>query len=138
MRQFILGSQVSMSFTSLGLVSNKVTNGTITFAGVFKDGVIVPNLTPSFSEIGSGFYRFNFTPSSTGVYEVLVEGQIYVLEVVTATFSSILSDILDSVAGSWEWNKLTGQVTFYRLNGTSLYSYNMINGSDSASREKIS
>jgi len=116
------------------------TTGITTFSDflVLKDGVFIL-LSPTFTEVGSKLYTVTFTPASTGRYTVFVEGSIQAqVEVVAKTTQSLILDTLDEALGSWSWDKATGVLSLYRQTGTVLATYNIVDNSTTASRERVS
>ena len=94
--------------------------------------------SPTFSEIGSGVYTINFTPSSTGRLNIFIEGQVQVdAEIVTKTLAEALEEISEEALGSWSWNKGTGRLTLYRSDSSILSTYDVVDTVSLASRERI-
>lgn len=135
MRQTLLGQPLILAFKSSNLVTGKTVFSDMK---ILKDSVLVSNPTVTYSEIANGLYQLHYTPTSTGIYEVFIEGNIYYFEVVSKTINTILQDIFDGVLGSWQWNKLTGLLTAIRTNGSTLATYNIQDTPDAASKEKVS
>lgn len=123
-------------FTAAGLTTGKTTFTPV----VLLDGIahtLVPSAT--YTEIGSGVYTMNFTPSSTGRLKVFIEGQVQVdVEIVTKTLAATLKDVSDEALGSWSWNKITGVLTLYKSDSSVLGTYNVVDNVNTASRERIS
>ena len=131
MKQFLLGQPTKIYFTAAeGLV-------------VFPDFVLVGPagsvvvVVPTYLEVAPGFYQATFLVDVTGYYNLRVGGQVRVFEVVRKTSQGYLTDISDGTVGSWQWNKVSGALTLLRVTGEVLATYQVTDGSDSASREKL-
>ena len=131
--EYTVNQQVKLGFVGAG--TGIVTFPDLTF---LKDGVVT-SVSPSINEIGNKLYIVTFTPTTTGVYTLFVNGQIQnVFQVVAKTSLNYLGDILDEAVGSWTWNKNTGVLTLLRTTGVVLATYNVIDNTTTASREKTS
>lgn len=119
-------------FTSINLIT-----GIASFAySALKDGVTA-SITPTFAEIGGGLYTISFTPDSTGVYCIFIQGEIACSINVTDTdLHASLANIEDQALGSWSWDKVKGTMTMYRQNGTVLASYLVKDSLTAASRDR--
>ncbi len=133
LNQFTINQSAKVAFTSTGL-----TTGLTTFSGVhiLKNGVSY-SLTLTYSEIGNGLYVATFTPTETGLYSLFIEGTIYTFEVVSRDLNTILRNLEDEAIGSWEWNKLTGDLTLLRQDSGTLATFRVLDSADSASRERL-
>lgn len=105
---------------------------------VVKDGNPVPNPSVSYTEVSAGFYRLNYTPTSTGIYTFHVASQIPAqVEVVTKTIYSYLRNIEDEAMGSWQWDKTSGVLTMVRQDGSELAKFNIVDNLTTSSRELV-
>lgn len=131
MQQFLLGQPTKIHFTA--------AEGLIVFPDFVlvgpAGGVVV--VTPTYSEVAPGFYQATFLVDITGYYNLRVGGQTHVFEVVRKTSQGYLTDISDGTIGSWQWNKVSGELILLRSTGEVLATYQVTDGSDSASREKL-
>lgn len=103
---------------------------------ILKDGVpvVISNTT---TEIGNKLYVLNLTITSTGGYTLFVNGQVQdKFEIVSKTSYAIISDIIDESLGSWNWNKTSGVLTLYRQNGSQMATFDVVDNSTVASRER--
>lgn len=125
-------------FTSAGLIPGLLPEDFSPI--VLLDGVAhTLSPTPTYTEIGSGVYTLNFTPSSTGRLIIFLEGRVQVdVEIVTKTLAGALRDISDESLGSWSWNKVSGLLTLYKSDSSVLATYNVVDTLDTASRERVS
>lgn len=134
--ELTINQPVKLAFVAQGLTTGKTSFAPV----ILLDGVshtITP--TPTYTEIGSGVYTINFTPTSTGELTIFLEGDIQVrAQVVTKSVSSVLKDLSDEALGSWSWNKATGVLTLYKSDSTTLAVYNVVDTVNTASRERIS
>ena len=128
-RQIMLGQEIKIAVTALdpGFMSNVV---------LFKDGV-ASLINTVFTPVRTGLYQVSMTPTATGFYELAVENTIYPFEVVSKTNYFMLEDVYDFTLGSWQWDKIKGNLEVFRTNGTKLSSYKVLDNSDESSREKI-
>lgn len=107
---------------------------------VFANG----NSNTSVSYVRAGttsqnIWKITFTPTATGNYAVYAFGSVqFQGTCVTRSLYSSLSVLEDTAVGSWQWNKQTGLLTLLRQNGAVLATYNVVDNSTSASREKLS
>lgn len=107
---------------------------------ILKDGEIYTSLvTPvSFTEIGEGLYIVEVTFTETGVYTLFLEGRIAgYITVRDRSMMSYLVNLEDVAMGSWLWNKQTGSLQLFRTNGQVLSTFQMTDGTTTASREII-
>lgn len=133
--EFVIGQPLSLAFTSLNLVTGLTTFTSV----VLVNGVALsPQPTVTYSEVGGGFYNLSFTPTQTGTYQVLIQGQVIRFSCVTTLSQSFLQTIEDSTLGSWNWNKSTGVLTLYTSTGTTLATYNVADSVSTASRARVS
>lgn len=99
-------------------------------------GLAVP---PVLTEFGNGLYSFEYTFNATGVYTVFIEGEIRgMINVVDKESRTILKDLDDGAAGSYLYDKRTGLLTTYRVNGSTLHTYTIVDNNDQTSKELIS
>lgn len=119
-------------------VSENNDTGITTFdTMILKDGVLYTSMaTPvTFTEIGEGLYTIDATFTETGVYTLFVEQVIAAcITVRERTLLSYLVNLEDESLGSWEWNKATNVLTLYRIAGTVLGTFNMVDSTTTASR----
>lgn len=107
---------------------------------ILKDGEIYTSLvTPiSFTEIGEGLYVVEVTFTETGVYTLFLEGRIAgYITVRDRSVMSYLVNLEDAAIGSWLWNKQTGSLQLFRVNGQVLSTFQMTDTTTTASREII-
>jgi len=107
---------------------------------ILKDGEIYTSLvTPvSFTEIGEGLYIVEVTFTETGVYTLFLEGRIAgYITVRDRSMMSYLVNLEDAAMGSWLWNKQTGSLQLFRINGQVLSTFQMTDNTTTASREII-
>lgn len=107
---------------------------------ILKDGEIYTSLvTPiSFTEIGEGLYIVEVTFTETGVYTLFLEGRIAgYITVRDRSVMSYLVNLEDAAMGSWLWNKQTGSLQLFRINGQVLSTFQMTDNTTTASREII-
>lgn len=117
----VVSTPLKIPFTSINLAT-----GLTTFVyTVLKDGVVsVPSPLPTFTEVGSGLYTFNFTPAATGLFCVYIQSEIAAsITVSTKDLASTLANIEDQALGSWTWDKVAGTLTMIRQNGTTLATF---------------
>lgn len=93
----------------------------------------------SVTQLGStNVWSISFVPNSTGIYTVYAFGQVqFRAQANTKSIYASLANIEDYTLGNWMWNKQTGLLTLYRVNGSVLATYNMLDQSNSSSREKL-
>lgn len=128
--EWVVNQQVKLGFVGS-------TTGLSTFADLtfLKNGVVYAQSFTT-SEVGNKLYVVTFTPTTTGVYTLFVNGQIQAtIEVVTKTLQTLATDLLDEALGSWTWNKTTGVLTLLRQSGSQLATYTVVDNSTTASRE---
>lgn len=128
-----IGKVVAMS-----VVSPNATVGLTSFPYVLTvDGALPTLPVPvTFSEIGQGVYKVSFVPGSTGVYQFFSGGvENFHIEVVTSSEHSTLSTILSYIVGSWKWDKITGRLEYFDIDGNFLNSYEMKDSAQESSRE---
>lgn len=132
MQQFLLGQPTKVYFTG--------TAGQTTFSDFTLVGPTgaVASVVPVYVELHAGFYQVTLLVDSTGYYNLLIGGKVVTFEVVQKTSQKYLADISDGVIGSWQWNKVSGELVLLRVTGEVLATYRVADGSDSASREKLS
>ncbi len=104
---------------------------------VFKDGVLVTGISITVHEIGiTGVYSIVFNPVSSGAFAIYVRGDIRAyVTVVDRDVFSFLKNIEDEAIGSWVWDKVSGSLTMVRQDGTNLANFNVIDTSETSSRE---
>lgn len=116
------------------------TTGLVTFPDltILKDGVVSAQST-TVTEIGNKLYVLNVTIASTGAYTVFVNGMIQAsFNIVSKLSYAYLGDILDESLGSWTWDKALGTLTLLRQSGTTLATFNVVDNSTTASKERVS
>ena len=133
-RQCIVNHNIVIPFLSYGLVPGKTSFSVV----MLKDGVVLTALpTITYFELGSGAYTLAFTPLSTGSYDILIENNILLLEVVSKTLASVLQNLEDEALGSWTWDKTSGSLLVLRQDGSTLAPYQVVDNVQTASREKL-
>jgi hypothetical protein len=123
----------------VAFVSTNNVTGLTTFADyqLLKNGVSTV-FTTTFTELGNGLYTANFTPTTTGLYTLFVQGKIQaIINVVSKTTFTFLQNLEDVSMGSWNWDKNTNVLTFVRQDGTTLATFNVEDDLKTASRERI-
>lgn len=100
----------------------------------------VSTIVPTFAAVGAGpLYSFTFTPVATGVYIVYGFGAIQgLVNVVTQSLYTITKNIQDEAIGSWQWDKVAGNLVMLRQDGTTLATYTVTDTLTTSSRELIS
>lgn len=133
--QAIVNNPITIPFLSSGL-----TTGVTTFTkSTLLNGVPVVYPSFTFTEIGGGLYTMTFTPTTTGTLSIFIQGVLLPqIDIVSRTLAQQLQDISDEAIGSWTWDKTTGILQLYRLDGTSFHSYNVVDTLSNASKELIS
>lgn len=114
--------------------------GLVTFPDltILKDGVVSIQST-TVTEVGNKLYVLNVTIASTGAYTVFVNGMIQSsFNIVSKLSYAYLGDILDESLGSWTWDKTLGTLTLLRQTGTTLATFNVVDNSILASKERVS
>lgn len=107
---------------------------------ILRDGVIYTSLAipVSYTEIGEGLYTLDVTFTESGVYTIFVEEFIVgYITVRDRSMMSYLVNLEDAAIGSWLWNKQTGSLQLFRVNGQVLASFQMSDTTTEASREII-
>lgn len=132
--EYLVNTAIKLPVTSTGLVTGQESLP----VSFLRDGSVVADMEPTFTEIGSGLYTVNFVAAATGKWTVFVGGKTYDLEVVSKTLQNVLGDVFDAGLGSWHWNKSTGLLTLYRGDGSVMATYNVVDTVQEASRERIS
>lgn len=134
--EYTINQLINIPFTSTSLVL-----GLTTFPDlhVVVNGVSTVIAGSAVTEIGSGLYSFNFTPTASGNYVLFVQGSIQARFIVVARDKfSFLRNIEDESIGSWTWNKTTGLLTIIRQDSSTLGTFQVVDTLDSGSRERIS
>jgi hypothetical protein len=131
--QWLINTPVTLPFISANLAT-----GLTTFSSSILINNVVVALSPTFTEIGGGLYTITFTPQTSGVAYVFINGVVLPgVEVVSKTATTILQNLEDEALGSWTWDKALGKLTLLRANGTTLSSFNVVDNLSTASRERI-
>ena len=129
---------VNTSFV-LPITSNNLTTGLglpLTYT-CLKDGVVFSLPTPTFAEIGGGLYTMAFTPTSTGLYTIFVQGAIQgTVNVVTNTAYTLLTSLQDEALGSWTWDKVAGTLVLYSQSGPQIATFSVVDNLTTASRQR--
>lgn len=114
-RQQPLGGQIQVVFSS------PFANERI--AVVVKDGSVSLD-SPVISLLTGEVYKLVFTPTSTGVYDIIVDDVVVsTVEVTSRSIFDFLQNIEDVSLGSWDWDKSTKTMTLYRQDGSELAKY---------------
>ena len=129
-----INNPIKIPFTSASLVTGKTT-----FTPLFLlNGVATTISGITYTEVGSGLYTINLTPTTSGLLSIFIEGILLApIEITARTTASILQDLQDEALGSWTWNKTTGMLEMIRQDGTSLAGFNVVDTLSDASRERI-
>lgn len=134
MFEAVIGQSTTIPFTSTGL-----TTGLTTFPYVvmWNGTVVSPVPTVTFAEVGSGAYFLTFTPTQTGLYTILIQGQLVNITVRTQSLTAALQTLTDAALGSWSWDKVGGVLTLLTSQGTTLATYNVADSPSSATRTRL-
>ncbi len=120
----------------LGFVGSTTGLSSFPDLAILKDGTLIV-LAPTYAEVGNKLYTITFTPTSTGIYTVFIQGLVQAtVNVVTKTSQAMLSELLDEALGSWNWNKTTGVLTLLKQTGGTLAVYDVVDNQTTASRER--
>ena len=131
--EFVINQPVKIGFSSVALAT-----GLTSFTPrLLIDGVLSA-ATFTYAEVGGGFYIATFTPTVSGKYTLFIEGQVQArFEVVSKTIRTLLSNLEDEALGSWTWDKNTKVLTFYRQDASVMATFDMQDGLEEASRERL-
>lgn len=131
--EYQVNQPLKLAFTSAGLATGQTAFGTIV---TLNGNVVVQAAT--YTEIGSGLYTMNFTPTTTGKWAIFLGGAVQLrFDVVTKTTAVALADITDEALGSWTWNKATGLLTLLRGDNSTLATYTVLDTVQASSRERL-
>jgi hypothetical protein len=89
------------------------------------------------------FYSVTLTPGVTGVWRIFVgPNLIHTFEVVDSLDSkdylaTLTREIHNESIGSWQWDKVTGELTLFAANGEEFKKYTIIDTAAESSRELI-
>lgn len=136
--EYQVNQPLKLAFTSAGLATLQTLFGTI----VTINGNVTISPTSmsaiTYTELGSGLYTINFTPTATGKWAIFLGGAVQLrFDVVTKTTAVVLADITDEALGSWTWNKATGLLTLIRGNNSTLATYTVLDTVQNSSRERL-
>lgn len=133
--QYVINQPLRLPFLSIGL-----TTGLTTFTTVFLvNGVVGTVASLSYTEIGGGLYTINFTPTTTGSLYIFIQNSLlHGIEIVAQSTTSILQNLQDESLGSWTWDKTRGVLTLIRQDTTTLATFNVVDTTTNASRERVS
>lgn len=124
----------------LPFVSRNNDTGKTTFSlTILRDGVLYTGLASSlvWTEIGRGLYTLSLSFTDTGLYTFFIDNAIAAyVDVRARTDLSYLVNLEDAALGSWRWNKQTGELILYKVNGTVLDTFTMTDSVTEASRER--
>jgi len=112
------------------------TNFTLT---ILKDGVVYTSLQSplTWAEIGNGLYTLSLVFTDSGLYTFFIDNAIAAsVWVKERSDLSFLQNIEDAAIGSWSWNKQTGVLTLYRVNGQVLQTFTMTDTVQLTQRER--
>lgn len=131
----LVNQAVSIPFISAGL-----TTGKTAFSPSFVvAGALVTGLSPTYTELGGGLYVVSVVPATTGHWTLFIEGAIQAqFDVWAQVPYSVLTDLHDEALSSWSWNKVTGVLTLYRSDSSTLGTYNVVDTLELSSKEVIS
>lgn len=130
--EYLVNQQIKLGVTSTGLATALTA-----LPVMFLVNGNPTTVTYDFSEIGSGLYTVNFIPAQVGKWSIFVGGLTYGFDVVSKTLQNSLQDVLDECLGSWSWNKVTGLLTLFRGDGSTLATYQVTDTSDEAVKERL-
>ena len=89
----------------------------------------------SYVSLSENIWKISFTPTSTGRYDLILQGQIAVtLDVVSATLRNSVQDLLDEALGTWSLDKSVGTLTLFRRNGDLLKTFSIQDNTSEMSR----
>lgn len=122
---------------NLPIVSTNVVSGVISDLRFIKDGTVQsPTYTVSVINAPANLYNLIFTPTSVGKWAVFLEGKVqFYIDVVDRGLFDILSVLENEALGSWRWDKTTGVLTLYKIDGSDLQAYNIVETDLESSRE---
>jgi len=125
----------------LPFVSRNNDTGKTTFPlTILRDGVLYTGLASSlvWTEVGRGLYTLTLTFTDTGLYTFFIDNAIAAfVDVRARTDLSYLVNLEDTALGSWRWDKQTGVLTLYKVNGTVLDTFTMADSVTEASRARV-
>ena len=107
---------------------------------ILRDGVLYTGLASSllWTEVGRGLYTLSLTFTDTGLYTFFIDNAIAAfVDVRARTDLSYLVNLEDTALGSWRWDKQTGVLTLYKVNGTVLDTFTMADSVTEASRARV-
>jgi len=133
--EVLVSQPLVVPFSSLNQVLGKLSFPDLK---ILNSGVVVTSPVVTYAEIGGGLYTLSYTPITTGNYSIFIEGSVQLrFSVVTKTVQSFLRNLEDEALGSWTWNKTSNLLTLLRQDGSAMASFNMIDGLESGSRERL-
>lgn len=111
----------------------------LTDAKVYLNGALSAQ-TVTATIVGTGpAWSVSFTPNSTGIWTLFGFGAAQQrFKVVSKSLYDYLRNIEDESIGSWSWNKETGVLTMLRQDSTTLATFNVADGLELSSRERVS
>jgi len=114
------------------------STGSLTDAAVYLNGALSAQVV-SVVQIGTTpVWSISFTPNATGNWSLFAFGVIQErIKVSTKSIYDYLKNIEDESLGSWSWNKGTGVLSLLRQDGSALATFNVVDGLDSSSRERV-
>ena len=135
MREHVINQPITLPFVADGLAT-----GLLTFSpALLIDGLDVVEPSFVFLEIGGGLYTVTFTPTTTGVFSIFIEGKLLPeFQVVSKLTQERIKDLEEVELGSWTWDKSTGSLTLIRQDSSTLATFQVVDTVESASRERIS
>lgn len=128
-------SVINVALTTV--VANPST-GSLTDARLYINGALSTQPI-TYSQIGgTNVWSVTFTPNSTGLWSLHAFGSIqFRTQVVARSMYDLLRNVEDQALGSWQWDKQTGVLTMLRQDGTALATFNVADGLEESSRERV-
>lgn len=131
--QYLINQSVSIPFTSIGL-----TTGKTVFTPYFILNGAISAIVPTYTEVGGGVYLLHFTPTSSGVLSIFIEGYLLSpMEIVGKLLNTTIQNLEDSSLGSWTWDKVAGVMSLLRQDGSVLANFNVVDTITNASKERV-
>lgn len=90
--------------------------------------------------VGStSLWTVSFTPNATGLWTLFGFGTVqFRTKTVAKSLYDFLNNIEDESLGSWSWDKTAGTLTMLRQDGTLMATYDVVDGLETSSRERVS
>lgn len=113
-------------------------SGSLTDAAVYLNGALSTQPV-TVAQVGSvATWSVSFTPNATGIWTLKAFNTMqFRTKVVARSVYDFLRNVEDESLGSWQWDKDTGVLTMLRQDGTDLATFNVVDGLEESSRERI-